>query len=189
MSHIKVAEELAEFWWPLLKEQPWDRWPESLEQIHEQIYQDVATLNSYRSLSRLLIAALIDRAGTPAVESDVQALIYVQSENPKHQALAQEYSPDTVPPPSGRRHPGKNPLDRRRAPRHRLAVAATIRLGPDSEKTPCQVENISRTGAWLSVGRPPQPGQTLRLHLERRPGSRRARVVRAARGGCGIAFE
>ena len=189
MSHIKVAEELADFWWPLLKEQPWDRWPGSLEEIHEQIYQDVATISSYRSLSRLLIAALIDRAGAPPIGSDVQAVIYMQSENPKHRALAQDYCPDTFPAFPARRHPRKNPFDRRRAPRHRIAAAATIRPEPGGETAQCQVEDISRTGAWIRVASPPQAGQPLSLQLERRSAFRRARVVRVRGSGCGIAFE
>ena len=189
MTYLEIAEELADFWWPLLKEQPWERWPDSLQEIHGQIYQDVATTTSYRRLSRLLIAELIDRAGAPPIESDVQAMIYMQSENPKHQALAQRQCPRDYRPFPGRRHPRRNPFDQRRAPRHRIAKKATIRPDPDGQKAQCQVENISRTGAWIRVVRPPRPGQALRLQLERRSASRRARVVRVGAGGCGIAFE
>ncbi|MBK5943843.1 PilZ domain-containing protein [Halorhodospira halophila] len=200
MSHIKVAEELADFWWPLLKEQPWDRWPGSLEEIHEQIYQDVATISSYRSLSRLLIAELIDRAGAPPVKNRAQATIYTQSATPRHRELliGTPYL-DILYPSERPSRPDASPQqpastatsERRRLPRHRVRAQGSLHA--HQTEIPCEIRDLSRLGAQIRVeqperiGRPLAPRDIVRIRMSgRRP--RPARVAYVGQKAYGLEF-
>ena len=201
MSYLEIAEELADFWWPLLKEQPWDEWPRTLEEIHDKLEADSASRRGYHALSRLLIAALIDRAGAPQVESLSQARIYGQSGSPRHREMLLGTPYLSTLYPEGRRkamprdrnvinqQPGAE--ERRRSPRHRIHAHGTVRAG--EIHIPCQFEDISRLGARIRMDdaeqtkRPLTATATVQIRLRGRA-ARQARVAYAGPQGCGLEF-
>ncbi|MFP4147094.1 MAG: PilZ domain-containing protein, partial [Halorhodospira sp.] len=95
MKAPELAEELADFWLPVLAERSWEERAGMLDQILGQLAEDTLDLKLYRQLVPLFLAAIIDRLGVDEpVTTRTQARIYAQSAAPKHRAMALERFPE-----------------------------------------------------------------------------------------------
>lgn len=147
-----LAEELADFWLPVMASQSWEQRNQTLNEIHDQLYQDIAHSNTYRAISPWLLAGIIHRLGEPAVDQLAQAQIYQGSLDQRHREAARRWHEEQRPiavaaaESSSSRH-----AERRRAPRYRINQPSRLRTDDAQIEFECQMRDVSRDGAGILV--------------------------------------
>jgi len=187
MSVEELAEELADFWLSALAETNWEGRLKLLGEIHSQLYADLESQSEYDALSPRFVAAIIERLGSPRVESDAQAEVYGSSFNPQHQEAAKAWRYRAAPGAS-QGADGPRPSDRRRFPRRVIDAPSQILV--QGHAAMCRLVDLSRGGARVTVrasGVSPEPGMKVRLEVPE-SGLREAIVVFASGVGIGLKF-
>lgn len=195
MTDEDLAQKLADFWLPALRDRDWEGCLEVLDQIHAQLYQDLPTIGEYESVSSRFVEAVIERFGAPPITSDAQARIYAGSANDQHigAALAWEYgnkaadqeeegAATAVEPPA-------RGAERRRWPRR--MVDKLTRAWIRGEAIRCRLVDLSRGGARIATPGGsvlPPPGTRVRVAIPEGE-VREAVVVFSDHGRAGLQFD
>ncbi|MFO7954966.1 MAG: PilZ domain-containing protein [Thioalkalivibrio sp.] len=188
MNHDELARELAEFWLPALVDRDWEGRLKVLEEIHSQLYQDLATLEEYDSVASRFVAAVIEHLGAPPVRENAQAQIYATSANEDHwgAAFAWQYGQAEATAANGKAHAGH---ERRRWPRQ--WVDKLTEAWVQGEAIRCRILDLSRGGARIATFggiSPPAPGTAIHVAVPE-DRIREAIVVFSERGKAGLRFE
>lgn len=177
MRTEEVAEDLADFWTPVLKPRDWEQRLRTLEEVHEQIYQDLELAPDYWILSLWLVAGIIHRLAEPPVVCAAQASIYEVSIDLRHRLAATRWRQggDPAPVPESAYGPELT-HERRRKPRYRIEQPSELTM--NGLRLNCRIYDLSSEGACVITFQPIHPQQPLRLTL---PGGiqRDVRVIRS----------
>jgi len=158
----ELAEDLANFWFSAIAVASWEGRLKILKQIDAQLIADLERLSDYEAVAPRFVAAVVERLGSPPVESRVQAQIYGRSAFERHrdaarvwlQTVATGTPPDTTP----------DRQDRRRFARR--DVDAISEVWVHERRSPCQLLDLSLGGARVTLWEPaPDPGTAVRLAL------------------------
>jgi len=158
----ELAEDLANFWFSAIAVASWEGRLKILKQIDAQLIADLERLSDYEAVAPRFVAAVVERLGSPPVESRVQAQIYGRSAFERHrdaarvwlQTVATGTPPDATP----------DRQDRRRFARR--DVDAISEVWVHERRSPCQLLDLSLGGARVTLWEPaPDPGTAVRLAL------------------------
>lgn len=186
MSVDDLAEQLADFWFPAIASAGWHKRLSILAEVHSQLRSDIGSRSEQEALAvcQRFLAALIERLGVPAVESDVQAWIYGSSASDEHRAAARIWADRTgcVVPSS----PGTLREERRCFPRYPIHAMCNIWIGERARA--CRLLNLSRAGARVQISDLElDPGAVVCLEVPT-AGIKEARVVFRGSEGTGLSF-
>lgn len=193
MNHDELARELADFWLPALRERDWEGCLEVLDEIHAQLYQDLATIEEYESVTSRFVAAVIDRLGAPPITNAAQARIYAASAEEEHigAAFAWEYGDPAANGGEDAAGAGEAPPwghERRRWPRR--MVDKRTRAWIRGEAIRCRLVDLSRGGARIATlggTTLPEPGTPIRVAVPEGE-VREGVVVFSREGRAGLQF-
>ena len=186
-----LAEELADFWLPVLTQQSWEQRNETLSEIHDQLYEDVEQDKVYRAVSPWLLAGIIHRLGEPPVDQLAQAQIYAGSLDLRHREAAhlwhERHSPVMV---ASTEEGSSNYAERRRAPRYLIDQPSRLRTDDPQLEIECQLRDISRDGVGIVFDRPLPAPDNHKLQIALPGGEwRLAQMVYITAVGCGLILQ
>jgi len=149
----ELVEELADFWLPELQASNWEQ---RLRIIHD-VQKDLSEDRETRRISTRFVAALIERLGTPPIETAAQATFYALSSQQAHRDEARFWNLQNH--PSG----VVPPLERRRYPRKIVNLVTSIWF--HGLALSCRLIDISIGGARVAIrsSEAPPPGTKVRL--------------------------
>lgn len=135
----ELVEELADFWLPELQASNWEQ---RLRIIHD-VQKDLSEDRETRPISTRFVAALIERLGTPPIETAAQATFYALSSQQAHRDAARFWNLQNH--PSG----VVPPLERRRYPRKIVNLVTSIWF--HGLALSCRLIDISIGGARVAI--------------------------------------
>lgn len=151
----QLAEELADFWFPEVQASNWER---RLRIVHG-VQNDLSEDSEKHPISTSFVAALIERLGSPPIQTAEQAAFYALSSQPRHRDEARFWSLQ--------HHPSRAspPAERRRYPREIVNLVTSIWF--HGLAFSCRLVDISIGGARVAIrsSEAPRPGTKVRLIL------------------------
>lgn len=149
----ELVEELADFWFPEIQTANWEQRLQIIHGIQSELCEDCET----RQISTRLVTALIERLGTPPVETDAQAKFYALSLHHAHGDAVRFWNL------RNRTSEVALPSERRRHPREIVNLVTNIWY--QGLALSCRLIDISHGGARVAIrsSEVPPPGTEVRL--------------------------
>lgn len=169
MNRHSLVVELVERWEDRIRQRPWPERVRLFQDIHDKLYEDLASREIVEEVFSALVASIVDHLGEQAVTCQEQASVFAASANPHHRALAASWR-------SGKSEALREE-DRRRA--HRVPVNVPAQLNLENNWVPCRIVDLSTGGALIDTTVMLAVGRELQLALPDQ-GVARATVVRVA---------